>query len=111
FAAALLLPPLPIPIGDSGPHPCLIFAALGLWAGLVRLAEWRIPRSGVGAALATLFAVLLLSVGSAAMHSGAAAAAGSLARVALFGISVYVFFYAVSAPRSGECGVRWLYWC
>jgi hypothetical protein len=28
FAAALLLPPLPIPIGDSGPHPCLIFAGL-----------------------------------------------------------------------------------
>src|SRR3954453_15940005 len=30
FGAALLLPPLPIPIGDSGPHPSLLFAALGL---------------------------------------------------------------------------------
>src|SRR6185503_14687317 len=37
FATALLLPPLPIPLGDSGPHPCLIFAVLGLWAGLVWL--------------------------------------------------------------------------
>src|ERR1700693_724437 len=38
FAAPLLLPPLPIPIGDSGPHPCLIFAGLGLFAGWLRLA-------------------------------------------------------------------------
>src|SRR5947209_2053913 len=40
FAAALLLPPLPIQIGDSGPHVCLIFAALGLFAGVVWLGEW-----------------------------------------------------------------------
>src|ERR1051325_3898296 len=41
LASALLLPPLPIPIGDSGPHPCLLFAGLGLLAGVVRLGEWR----------------------------------------------------------------------
>jgi O-antigen ligase len=111
FAAALLLPPLPIPMGDSGPHPCLIFAALGLWLGIARASEWHIPRSGVGAALFALFTVMLLSVGSAAIHSGAAAAASSLARVALFGIPVYVFFYTASAPRSGEPGLRWIYWC
>src|ERR1019366_7487110 len=41
FGAALLLPPLPIPLGDSGPHPALLFAAMGLLAGVLWLAEWR----------------------------------------------------------------------
>jgi hypothetical protein len=30
IATAMLLPPFPIPLGDSGPHPSLIFAALGI---------------------------------------------------------------------------------
>src|SRR5262245_56021819 len=41
LGAALLLPPLPIPIGDSGPHPAMLFAAIGLFAGFVRMREWR----------------------------------------------------------------------
>jgi hypothetical protein len=106
FAAALLLPPLPIAIGDSGPHVCLVFAALGLLAGMLRMSDWRIDLSGVGAPLITLAGVLLASVGMAALHSGAVAAAGSLARVALFGISVYLFFY----PRGDGIGIRALFW-
>ncbi|HEV3200138.1 MAG TPA: O-antigen ligase family protein [Bryobacteraceae bacterium] len=98
FAAALLLPPLPIPIGDSGPHPCLFFAALGLFAGMVWLGKWRIGPSGVGGALFTLFGLLLASVALAAVNSGGEVAAGSLARVVLFGISVYIFFYAAYGP-------------
>src|SRR5262249_30822729 len=39
-------------------------------------------------------------------YSGPVAAAGSLARVALFGISVYLFFY----PPGGGIGIRALYW-
>ncbi|MGH9660754.1 MAG: hypothetical protein ACRD96_19550, partial [Bryobacteraceae bacterium] len=31
LAAALLLPPLPIALGDSGPHPALLVAAMGLF--------------------------------------------------------------------------------
>src|SRR5438552_3303264 len=93
FAAALLLPPLPIPIGDSGPHPCLLFAALGLFSGLLWLGEWSIAPTGLTRALATLFAAMLVSVVWAAVYSGAAPAAASLARVLLFGTSVYVFFY------------------
>jgi hypothetical protein len=111
FAAALLLPPLPVPIGDSGPHPCLLFAALGLFAGLLWLGEWRIAASSLNRALIALFGVLLASVAMAAFHSGAEAAAGSLARVALFGISVYVFFYTAHGPgNTHSASLRYLYW-
>src|SRR5579885_3206413 len=37
FAAALLLPPLPVAIGNTGPHPSLIFAGFGLLAGALGL--------------------------------------------------------------------------
>src|SRR2546425_1257467 len=47
LCAAILLPPLPIAIGDSGPHPCLLIAALGLIAGLLRLRDWRVPADGL----------------------------------------------------------------
>jgi O-antigen ligase len=113
FAAALLLPPLPIPLGDSGPHPCLLFAALGLFSGLLWLGEWRIAPTSLNCALATLFGLLLSSVAFAAVYSGAEAAAGSLVRVLLFGISVYVFFYTASGPAHASdpfTGVRRLYW-
>ena len=69
FAAALLLPPLPIPIGDSGPHPCLLFAALGLFAGLLWLGEWR------RAALELKRAALIALFGAAAGERGAGGAA------------------------------------
>jgi hypothetical protein len=110
FAAALLLPPLPIPIGDSGPHPCLLFAALGLAAGIVWAGEWRIRARGVEAALVALFAILLASVALAAWRSGFEIALGSLARVALFGISVYLFFYTVAAPAESRSRLTLVYW-
>src|SRR6476469_3154732 len=53
FAAALLLPPLPIPIGDSGPHPALAVAAIGLLAGLLWLKEWSFTPTVLNAALIT----------------------------------------------------------
>ena len=46
--------------------------------------------------------MLLASVALAAINSGAEAAAGSLARVALFGISVYVFFYTAHGPADAR---------
>lgn len=111
FAAALLLPPLPIPIGDAGPHPSLFFAALGLFAGLLWLGEWRFAPSNLSRALIALFAAMLASVAMAALNSGAEPAAGSLARVALFGIPVYVFFYAAHGPgRTSSLNLAYLYW-
>jgi hypothetical protein len=111
LAAALLLPPLAIPIGDSGPHPCLLLAFVGVWCGLARLRDWRIRASPVSTALLALFGVLLASVASAAWRSGAVVAAGSLVRVGLLGISLYVFFYTAwvrDAERAPS--LRPLYW-
>jgi O-antigen ligase len=113
FAAALLLPPIPAPIGNAGLHPSLAIAAAGLFAGLLWLPHWRIPANALTCSLVTFFGLLLASVAQAALHSGPEAAAGSLARVGLFGISVYVFFYMVSTPAGeGDTfpAVRRLYW-
>ncbi|MEO8368865.1 MAG: O-antigen ligase family protein [Candidatus Solibacter sp.] len=113
FGAALLLPPLPIPIGDSGPHISMLFAALGLFAGVLWLADWRIAPRALNAAFALLFGAMLCSVAPAALYSGLSAAAGSAARVILFGISVYVFFYGAYGPgreASAMGSARLLYW-
>lgn len=112
FGAALLLPPLPLAIGNSGPHPCLVFAALGLFCGALWLDRWRIPIAGLNAALLAFFTILLASVAPAAWYSGATAAAGSLARVGLFGISVYLYFYTAHGPGASDraAPVRALYW-
>lgn len=101
FAAVLLLPPLPAPIGNSGPHPSLAIAAVGLFAGVLWLREWRVPSNALTGGFAVFCALLLASVAQAALHSGAEAAAGSLTRVVLFGISVYIFFYS-AYTRAGE---------
>jgi O-antigen ligase len=109
LAAAILLPPLPIPIGDSGPHPSLLFAALGVLAGAARSGEWRIRLNGPAAALLALVAIMAASTGLAAIYSGPAAAAASLARVGLFGIAVYVYF-SERQSDAGAKNLRLLYW-
>jgi hypothetical protein len=91
----------------------MLFAALGLFAGLLWLTEWQIVPTSLNAAFITLFGVLLASVAAAAIYSGGIAAAGSAARVLLFGISVYIFFYAAYGPaRQADPmrSVRLLYW-
>lgn len=111
IAACLLLPPLPISLGNSGPHPALLFAALGIFAGALYLNDWRFKADRLSRAFLRLFAVLLLSVLFAALYSGADLALESLARVLLFGIAVYLFFYAAyQAPAGGAPPVRLLYW-
>jgi hypothetical protein len=105
LATALLLPPLPVAIGDSGPHLCLGFAALGVLAAAVWGRQWRLDLAGPGAALVALFGVLLVSVAFAAWRSGPIPAAGSLARVVLFGVSVLVYF----SPGAGAPGLRALF--
>src|SRR5260370_10472671 len=76
FGAALLLPPLPIPLGDSGPHPSMLFAGLGMFAGVLWLRDWHVAPTGLNAAFVTLFGVLLASVAAAAVCFGRIRPAG-----------------------------------
>src|SRR4051812_24062723 len=87
FAAALLLPPLPIAFGDSGPHVAIAIAALGLFAGVLQLPQWRIRVDAITLAFIAFTGVLAASVAFAAFYSGGPVALASLARVGLFGIS------------------------
>jgi hypothetical protein len=100
FAAAILLPPLPFAMGDSGLHPALLFAAIGVLAGILAMPHWR-RIHGPLPLLFMLFTVALLgSVCLAAIYSGSSIALGSLARVLLFAIGPYVFLYSLSIPNS-----------
>lgn len=106
FAAASLLPPLPFALGDSGPHPAILLAALGAFAVLLRIDKWRFVLDDVSLPLVTFAGVLLASVGLAAIYSGIPIALASLARVVLFGISCLVYFQTVHASREDSNGMR-----
>lgn len=113
FAAALLLPPLPIAWGDTGPHPSLVFAALGLAGGILWLSRWSIARTPLTGALFAFCVVITASTASAAIHSGTAIAAGSVARVGLFAIGIYTFFFTAYGPGASSDswrGIRILFW-
>ena len=115
FLCALLSPPLPIALGDSGPHIALLLAAAGLFIGLLRLAEWRFHADALSISLLALWAILAASVGWAALYSGISIAAGSFARVLLFGISIYVFLYTRAGPGLHDSArgfrmIRLLFW-
>ena len=62
FACALLLPPLPIQLGDSGPHIALVFAAAGLLIGWLRLSEWRFEIDSLAGSILAFVAIVLASV-------------------------------------------------
>jgi hypothetical protein len=112
FVSSLLLPPLPLPMGDSGVHPAIAVAALGFAAGVVRPAMWRIRAGLQTVAFCTFFFALLISVPFALLYSGPAIAAGSVARVGLFAVSIYVFAYLSYGPARSlrpESLIRWLY--
>jgi O-antigen ligase len=113
--SALLLPPLPIALGDSGPHVALAFAALGVVSGLVRLRQWRVRPGGLTVSLALFFWIVLSSGALAVFYSGGLIAAGSLARGLLFGVSVYLFFYVAHGPGRHAIArtfapARFLFW-
>jgi O-antigen ligase len=98
FVCALLAPPLPIALGDSGPHIALLVAGAGLFIGVLRLGEWRVRVDSLSISLLFLWTIFACSISWAALYSGLTIAAGSLARVLLFGISIYVFLYVRDGP-------------
>jgi len=110
-AASLLFPPLPVPAGESGPHVAIAFAALGLWRGATRLGQWRVPLNLMTVSALALSLAMLLSVACALLYSGPQVAAGSFARVALFGISLYALLYFAYGPVTDEVPepLRWAY--
>jgi len=115
FACALLTPPLPIRLGDSGPHVALLIAGAGLFIGLLRLSEWRFRLDPLAVSLLGIGFVFACSLSMAALYSGPIVAAGSLARVLLFGISVYVFLYVRDGPfwarpEQEFRALRFLFW-
>ncbi len=107
FVSALLLPPLPVNIGDAGPHVALLFAGCGLLIGLIHTVPIRVDRLGMS--LIALLAAIAASIAMAAIYSGFLIAAASMARVVLFGISVYVFFFVRGISVSFNI-VRVLFW-
>ena len=115
FFAALLLPPLPFALGNSGPHIGVAIAGVGLVCGALRVWEWRLERDLLTFSLAVFFLVLLFSSALAVFYSGLDVAAGSLLRVLLFGIPVYIFVYSAHGPapamhQDAFGGARRLYW-
>jgi hypothetical protein len=114
LGCALLLPPFPIALGDSGPHVALLFAAAGLAIGVLRLGEWRFRADLPAISLLSLWAILFASVSMAAVYSGVNVAVASLARVLLFGMAVYTFLYVRDGPgalneRQSRRAIRWLF--
>ncbi len=100
FAAATLLPPLPFAIGDSGPHPALLVAAIGVLAGILALPHWRPPKGALPLVMLLFTAALVGSAALAGIYSGSSIALGSVARALLFAIGPYVFLYALCVPMS-----------
>jgi O-antigen ligase len=99
FFCSLLLPPLPLPFGNSGVHIAPMVVLVGILAGLLRITEWRSWRRPLPLLFLIFLAILFGSTVFAALYSGWSIAAGSLARVFLFGIGVYVFLYTFTGPR------------
>src|SRR5579884_3052682 len=47
FFCLLLLPPLPLPFGNSGAHVAPVAAGVGLICGVLRMGEWRRVRGAL----------------------------------------------------------------
>ena len=108
--AVLTLPPLPVRLGDSGPHIGVAVAAAGLLIGVARRNEWR-GKIAPGEPLLLLYPlVLVLSLAPALVLHDTGLVAASLARIGLFSISIYVYAYTAHGPRgAGEPAIRTIF--
>ena len=114
-AASLLLPPLPLPIGDNGPHLAIVFAAAGLWIGAQGMQQWHLPMNWLTGSALALLAAMAVSVVARCSSPVRSWPPGSAVRVALFGISIYSLFYFSYGPGSLDREdplrwARWIYW-
>lgn len=110
FAALLLTPPIPFPLGDSGAHPAMLVAILGILGALIRLDQWRLRFHALSLSILALLFAMTLSLAFAAVYSGPAIAANSAVRLALFAFGPLVYFSAAHGPDRGLALTRSLYW-
>ena len=101
FALDLLTPPLPSSSGFAGLHLAPLALGLGIFAGALHRAEWRMRGGAVVAALGAFTFSLVASLPFALVYSGADVATGSAVRIALFSMGLYVFAYHLSGPAAG----------
>ncbi len=100
FFCAILLPPLPIALGDSGPHLAPLLALAGMILAVAGPLRLDIPHLRL-VSLATAFvACLVLSECFAAAYSGPEVALLGLFRIGLFCISPLVLVCTLAAPNS-----------
>ena len=104
FALDLLTPPLPSSSGLAGLHLAPAALGLGILAGALYRMEWRLRGAAVVAALGAFALTLAVSFPFALVYSGVDVAAGSMARIALFFIGVYVFAYSLCGPAGAAGG-------
>jgi O-antigen ligase len=113
LAAALLTPPLPFAAGNNGAHLAPLAAFVLVVAGALRFRDWERSRSGLPGLFLTFVGLLAASSGLALLYSGWQVAAGSLARVLLFAIAVWIYLYARAAPFSDRWEslrlARWMF--
>lgn len=111
-ATVLLLPPFPSAIGNAGPHIALVFVALGVWYSIASFGRWRIEPEGVTLVFGIFSCWLLVTTFVAMLYSGVPVALGGMARVGLFGIGVFSYFYIAHGPgRFSNLDVfRWSRW-
>ena len=81
--SAILLPPLPAPVGNAGVHIAPFFALAGILTGILRMNEWRTWRGSLPTVFGAFLAAVIGSVAFAALYSGWTIAAGARTRDAV----------------------------
>ncbi|MGA7408878.1 MAG: O-antigen ligase family protein [Bryobacteraceae bacterium] len=96
---SILLPPLPIAIGDSGPHVAVLMLPIGAAVAILRSPRWECLAHPVSKWFLVFSASLILSLGFAAVYSGPLVALTSTVRVGLFLIGPWLFFYILAGTK------------
>ena len=96
FATAILLPPLPFALGNSGPHIAPLFAAAGILVFLLSIDRARLRGGRLLLFLLLFMGALLESIIFAALLSGPDVALLSLFRILLVAIAPFILLYVLT---------------
>jgi hypothetical protein len=113
LCALITFPPLPIPVGDSGPNPAILIVLLGVVSVSIHVRRWITTGGSLGLLFSVFTGILFLSAITAAITSGAEIGLGSLTRVVLFATAPLVFFSSLNSPglsqRRALLLTKWLF--